>query len=195
MLNCANIGCDFGENVEQRGAGSKFSWEGVERACSFYDKEGFVVHAIIGQRLLHKAGREQVSAKLLSRTAGRSCVVLKHWNLVPAGQHMIVIAKQLSEIQSHKPSRLNDALVVIPSRDEMRDNDDFSTILEAYKYKCQFVSWMQWVLCQSVMFLDSSQAWVLRRPAHLLGVSRVISAVLDRQIDCPFSTSSTSAAA
>lgn len=97
VLNCANIGCDFGENVEQRGAGSKFSWEGVERACSFYDKEGFVVHAIIGQRLLHKAGREQVSAKL------------------------------------------NDALVVIPSRDEMRDNDDFSTILEAYKYKCQFV--------------------------------------------------------
>ena len=34
--------------------------------------------------------------------------------------------------------RLNQALVVIPSRDDMRDNDDFSTILEAYKYKCQF---------------------------------------------------------
>lgn len=34
--------------------------------------------------------------------------------------------------------RLSQALVVIPSRDEMRDNDDFSTILEAYKYKCQF---------------------------------------------------------
>ena len=37
-----------------------------------------------------------------------------------------------------KPLRLKEALVVIPSRDDMRDNDDFSTILEAYKYKCPF---------------------------------------------------------
>ena len=80
VLNCANIGCAFGENflklrekkgrsertegsVEGFGFCGKFSWEGVERALKFYDAEGFTVHAIIGQRLLHKAGSGQISSK------------------------------------------------------------------------------------------------------------------------------------
>eukprot|EP00434_Breviolum_minutum_P033610 symbB.v1.2.029741.t2/scaffold3290.1/size59655/4 len=98
VLNCANIGCAFGGNQEQHGKNSgKFDWSGVEHAFNFYNQKGYIIHAIIGQRLLHKAGRDRISAKL------------------------------------------KEALVVIPSRDDMRDNDDFSTILEAYKYKCPFV--------------------------------------------------------
>ena len=63
VLNCANIGC-YG----RASAGSKFSWEGVERAFKFYDDEGYTVHAIIGQRLLHRAGTKALSAKpLVSR--------------------------------------------------------------------------------------------------------------------------------
>eukprot|EP00449_Zooxanthella_nutricula_P065425 CAMPEP_0198567170 /NCGR_PEP_ID=MMETSP1462-20131121/104352_1 /TAXON_ID=1333877 /ORGANISM="Brandtodinium nutriculum, Strain RCC3387" /LENGTH=63 /DNA_ID=CAMNT_0044298217 /DNA_START=57 /DNA_END=244 /DNA_ORIENTATION=+ len=34
---------------------------------------------------------------------------------------------------------LQHSLVVVPCRDEMRDNDDLSTLLEAEKWRCQFV--------------------------------------------------------
>lgn len=60
VLNCANIGCDYGENHEKRQE-NKFSWGGVERAFNFYDSQGYIVHAIIGQRLLQKAGRRASS--------------------------------------------------------------------------------------------------------------------------------------
>ena len=44
-------------------SGARFSWDGVERAFKFYDDEGYTVHAIIGQRLLHRAGSKTLSAK------------------------------------------------------------------------------------------------------------------------------------
>ncbi|CAE7909992.1 unnamed protein product, partial [Symbiodinium necroappetens] len=100
VLNCANIGCTYGENILKRTkpGQSKFDWKGVEDACQYYEGAGFTVHAIIGQRLLSQVGgRDKISRKLES------------------------------------------ALVVIPSRDGLPDIDDYSTILEAYKWKCSYV--------------------------------------------------------
>lgn len=96
VLNCANIGCSYGEHVLGRTT-EKFVWEGVLAAYNFYVRAGMVVHAIVGERLLN-------------RTAG-----------------------------DLKGEGLRSSLVVIPSRDEMRDNDDLSTLQEAEKYHCQFV--------------------------------------------------------
>lgn len=100
VLNCANIGCTYGENVLKRTkpGQNKFDWKGVEDAYQHYEGAGFTVHAIIGQRLLSQVGgRDKISRKLES------------------------------------------ALVVIPSRDGLPDIDDYSTILEAYKWKCSYV--------------------------------------------------------
>ncbi|CAE7440942.1 unnamed protein product [Symbiodinium natans] len=98
VLNCANIGCTYGENVLKRTKGqNKFDWRGVEDAYNYYEGAGFMVHAIIGQRLLSIVGRDKISQKLES------------------------------------------ALVVIPSRDGLGDIDDYSTILEAWKWKCPYV--------------------------------------------------------
>ncbi|CAE7625927.1 unnamed protein product [Symbiodinium sp. CCMP2592] len=100
VLNCANIGCTYGENVLKRTkpGQNKFDWKGVEDAYQYYEGAGFTVHAIIGQRLLSQVGgRDKISQKLES------------------------------------------ALVVIPSRDGLPDIDDYSTILEAYKWKCSYV--------------------------------------------------------
>ncbi|CAE7391151.1 unnamed protein product [Symbiodinium sp. CCMP2456] len=100
VLNCANIGCTYGENVLKRTkpGQNKFDWKGVEDAYQYYEGAGFTVHAIIGQRLLSQVGgRDKISRKLES------------------------------------------ALVVIPSRDGLPDIDDYSTILEAYKWKCSYV--------------------------------------------------------
>eukprot|EP00933_Yihiella_yeosuensis_P080529 TRINITY_DN93976_c0_g1_i1.p1 TRINITY_DN93976_c0_g1~~TRINITY_DN93976_c0_g1_i1.p1 ORF type:complete len:443 (+),score=82.42 TRINITY_DN93976_c0_g1_i1:59-1387(+) len=41
--------------------------------------------------------------------------------------------------KSASSAELEKSLVIIPARDEMRDNDDFSTLQEAMKFDCQFV--------------------------------------------------------
>ncbi|CAJ1424164.1 unnamed protein product [Effrenium voratum] len=63
VLNCANIGCTYGQEVERRQRGNRFSWAGVEDACRFYLERGYVVHAVANQRLLQRAGRD-VSQRL-----------------------------------------------------------------------------------------------------------------------------------
>ena len=71
VLNCANIGCAFGGNQEQHGKNAgKFDWSGVEHAFNFYNQKGYIIHAIIGQRLLHKAGRDRISAQFLGLQIG-----------------------------------------------------------------------------------------------------------------------------
>ena len=53
---------------------------------------------------------------------------------------LLRFADRLVALKSELPkARLESALVVIPSRDGHPDLDDYSTILEAYKWKCSFV--------------------------------------------------------
>ena len=47
VLNCANIGCTYGENVLKRTKGqNKFDWRGVEDAYNYYEGAPFCIHVV-----------------------------------------------------------------------------------------------------------------------------------------------------